>query len=403
MKALLLILDGLGDYVHPKYKKTPLMAAKKKYLKIMEKQAETGLMQPLMPGLPVGSDTGHLALFGYDPLKFYFGRGPFEALGSGFQLKENDVAFRLNFATAEDGKVVDRRAGRNAYGLDELAKALNFETKEAKFIVQHTTEHRGFLVIRPKRIKLGTKITDFDFEPGESLKYPKRLNNAAENKRTELLLKEFIKHAIKVLKDHPINVEREKKGLLKANIVLLRGAGKFIKLPTIEERFGIKMACVAGGALYKGVAKAVGMDVLNVPGATGDKNTNLNSKALYAVKASKDHDIVFMHVKATDNFGHDGNFEGKKWMIERVDKVLGFLMQYFDIIVITGDHSTPVTVKHHTGDPVPILLWAKPELGITRPDHGGFHELTKGNLRLNALDVLRYIRNKMLLVKKFGE
>ncbi|MEM4500276.1 MAG: 2,3-bisphosphoglycerate-independent phosphoglycerate mutase [Candidatus Woesearchaeota archaeon] len=401
LKAIMVILDGLGDYIHPVYGKTPLMAAKRLTLKKREKESETGLMQPIFPGLPVGSDTGHLALFGYDPFKYYAGRGAYEALGAGFELQEKDVAFRLNFATLKDGKIIDRRAGRSDYGLKEIVKELNFETKDAQFIVLHTTEHRGVLIIRPKRnINLGKDVEDFD---SEILHLPKRLNDDDSNKWTEVLLEEFITRSIKLLKDHRMNKERESKKLLPANIVLLRGAGKLPRYKKISEMFGIKMVCVAGGALYKGVAKSVGIDVVNVEGATGDKNTNLGMKITTAIKLKESYDVVFLHIKATDNFGHDGDFEGKKNFIEKVDKYLKYLFDAFDIVLITADHSTPVTVKRHTGDPVPIMLWSKPELGITRPDNGTFDELSQGLLRVTALDVLRLIRNKLNRVQKFGE
>ncbi|MEM4396691.1 MAG: 2,3-bisphosphoglycerate-independent phosphoglycerate mutase [Candidatus Woesearchaeota archaeon] len=401
ISALFMVLDGLGDYIHPKYKKTPLMMAKKTNLTLMEKQAETGLMQPTLPGLPVGSDTGHLALFGYDPFQFYAGRGPYEALGAGFELSEEDIALRVNFATEKDGKIVDRRVGRNDYKLKELAESLSYETEDVKYIVLHTTEHRGVLIIRPKKkILLGTNVTDYDHEP---LQEVKALSTKVEDKKTAELINEFIKNSVKKMRNHPINKERESKGLLPANFILLRGAGKLPKYSKIEEVHSVKMVCIAGGALYKGVARAVGMFVPDIEGATGDKNTNLMAKVNAAIKFKYDYDIVFMHIKATDNFGHDGDFEGKKNFIEKVDKIMKPLMENFDVILITADHSTPVTVKRHTGDPVPIMLWAKPELGITRPDNGGFHELSKGTIRITALDVLRLIRNKINMVKKFGE
>ena len=160
-----------------------------------------------------------------------------------------------------------------------------------------------------------------------------------------------------LLNKHPVNEERREKGELPANIILLRGAGSYEKITSIQERFGFSAACVAGASLYKGVAKYLGMNVLPVEGATGKSDTNLENKAEAALQALEKYDFVFVHVKDIDNNGHDGNFEGKKNIIAKMDKELVAWLKDADAyIAVTGDHSTPVTLKRHCSDPVPLVI-----------------------------------------------
>ena len=355
MNALLAIMDGLGD----RGKETPLSAATTPNLDALTAGGLAGFMHTIGRGIVPGSDTAHLALFGYDPHEFYRGRGPFEALGAGMSMGDGDVAFRTNLCTLdENGVIVDRRAGRKDLGFEEIYKAINgMEIDGVTCRVQHTVEHRGAMVLSGPG--LSEKITNTDpHEIGEPVLKSKPTAAGAE--KTAKVLNEFTKRAGEILAGHPVNEKRKAQGLKPANAVLARGPGIYKGIVHIKERLGISAVCVAGGALYKGAARYVGMDVADVPGATGTAETDLGAKARAALDNAGDHDLVFLHVKATDAFGHDGDFEGKRKMIERFDaELLPEVIGAFDVIFISGDHTTSVTAKRHTSDPVPILFWHK--------------------------------------------
>ncbi len=190
---------------------------------------------------------------------------------------------------------------------------------------------------------------------------------------------------------------------LPANIVLLRSAGSGKKLPSFTERFGISSACVAGGALYKGTARVIGMDVIDVPGATSDANTNLKAKAAATIEALIDHDFVFVHVKGCDSAGHDGDYAAKKKMIERMDKeLLPLLMKSGAYIVITGDHSTPVSRKAHSGHPVPILVYGDTERTDLVKKFDEISCASGGLGTLEGKDVIPLILNLISKAKKYG-
>lgn len=403
MRALMLILDGLGDKQYKLLRnKTPLEFARAPNLKKMGELGETGLMYTLGPGIIPGSDTAHLALFGYDPLEYYQGRGVYEALGAGIKLKPSDVAFRVNFATAKNGKIVDRRAGRNGFGLEELAEELNgWKIKNVKIIFKHTVEHRAVLVLRGKNLSKAVSDTD-PHRDGVPPRKPEPLDKSKDAKLTSNILQTFLEKANKLLKDHTINKKRKRRGLLPANTLLVRGAGQYHRIPSIKELYGITATGIAGGALYKGVARFVGMDVPEVPGATGDKNTNLYAKAEAAVNAKTD--LVFLHVKATDSFSHDHDYKGKSKFIEKVDKELvSRVMKEFDIVFVSGDHTTFSSVGEHTADPLPLLIYG--DESLIRRDLGKFSEryATLGQYRIFGLDVLPILLSKIGVLGKYGE
>mgnify|MGYP001026686290 CR=1 FL=1 len=358
-KAVLVIVDGLGDRV-VREGKTPLQLAKKPTLDELAREGSVGLMNALGPGVIPGSDTSHLAIFGYEPSIYYKGRGPFEALGVGISLKEGDVAFRCNFATVDDElKVIDRRAGRLKDEGKELAKSLqgmNIEGVEVVFA--SSTEHRGVLVLRGEG--LSSNISDTD--PHTSTKNAfvlesKPLNSGKEAKRTAKIVNKLVRRSKDILSSHPINKQLKKEGKLPANIILTRGAGIYQKIESLKDRYGFDSCCIAGAALYKGIAKYIGMEVLEVSGATGRIDTNIEAKALAAREALKKFDFVFIHIKGTDNASHDGNLEDKILMIEKADKLVNLLKKEDAYLIITADHSTPISIKRHSSDSVPLLIY----------------------------------------------
>jgi 2,3-bisphosphoglycerate-independent phosphoglycerate mutase len=425
MKALLVICDGMADRpVAELANKTPLEIASTPNMDWLAKHGVCGIMDTIAPGIAPGSDTAHLALLGYDPFEVYTGRGPFEASGAGIELKGGDVAFRANFATVDDSlTITDRRAGR-IHETEPLAEALQkIKLKDAKIIFKSTTGHRGTLVLRGEG--LSHEVSDADphdvgkkplkivpllqtqqqtmpaypIITGGIRKYVVRRSRAV---KTAKILNEFLKGAYGVLNDHPLNRERVKQGLPPGNYILLRGGGVVPNLAPIKERLNIDGVCVAAAALVKGVCRLAGMSVVDVPGATGSVNTDLHAKAKAALKGLEDHDFVLLHVKGCDEASHDGNSRAKIDMIEKVDAVLSQFLDGVDLIAVTADHTTPVSVKDHTADPVPVLISGK---GVREDDVQEFGErsVTKGGLgRIRGKDLLPIVADLIGKSSKFG-
>ncbi len=395
-------MDGLGDLQYRELgNRTPLEAAKTKNLDFMAKHGETGFMFTIAPGIIPGSDTAHLSIFGYPPEKYYFGRGLYEALGSGIELQENDIAFRANLGTIENGIITDRRAGRHSEFMKDLFKELDGITiEDVTIIAKHTSEHRGVVILRGPG--LSDRISDVDpHKTGVPINYCQPLDDSEDAKKTARIVNQLMHTAMEILERSKNNALRKSHGLLPANALLIRGGAKYHTAEPIYEKTKAKFSCIAGGALYKGVAKFVGMNVIDVPGATGDKFTDLKAKLDAAIKVKQESDIVFLHIKATDSFGHDGDFKGKKKFIEKVDKeVIPGLIKNFDVVVVTGDHSTPCKRKEHSGDAVPLLIWGK----NCRADKGVFSETNPNpTLFITGLDLMNIILNKIELLDKYGE
>ncbi|HEX55416.1 MAG: 2,3-bisphosphoglycerate-independent phosphoglycerate mutase [Candidatus Altiarchaeales archaeon] len=364
MKILLIICDGMGDRLIDG--KTPLEAARKPNMDFIAKNGITGIMDSVGPGVRPGSDTAHLSLFGYNPFDFYTGRGPFEALGAGLSLRKGDVALRCNFATLQNGKVIDRRAGRDEFGLEELANELDgMEISGTEIIFKKCSGHRAVLILRGENLSANVSDTDPEIKNAKPL-ISKPLDRNPDSTKTAEIINKFTQKSIEILGDHPINKERTKMGKLPANIILVRGAGIQTHLPPFNHRYKIKGACISATTLIRGVCRAIGMDIIGVEGATGHVDSNIGGKANAAINALKSYDFVFLHIKGTDEASHDGNFDLKKAMIERIDGevIKPILENRKDVtIVLTSDHSTPISIRQHSADPVPIAI-----LGDVRTD-----------------------------------
>jgi 2,3-bisphosphoglycerate-independent phosphoglycerate mutase len=391
--------------------KTPLEAANKPVLDQIAKTGICGIIDPIAPGIPPGSDSATLGLLGYDPVKFYSGRGALEALGSGVTVLTSDIGFRCNFATVNEALVVsDRRAGRIdnedasklAVSLQEvkLPKSLN-----AEFLFKNTVQHRAALVLRGP--KLSPAISDSDPETdGKKVLQVKPLDKSPEAKRTAKILNTLLHDFRRVLKDHPVNRRRAKEGLPQANMILCRGAGTVPKIVPLHEEFGIKPACVAAVSLVKGVCKVAGMNLIRVKGATGTPQTDYSAKAKAAVHALRAHDFVFLHVKAADVASHDGNVKLKVEVIEEIDRMLGYVVGHIDVdstfMAVTADHTTSLATRNHEGDPVPVAI-AGPY--VRRDDVAEYGERTcaRGGLnRIRGVDLMPTLMSLMGRAKKFG-
>ncbi len=404
-QCILIILDGLGDHPAPGLRgRTPLEAARQVNMKRLKKIGAQGLMDPISPGVPPGSDTSHLAILGYDLEKEYFGRGPIEALGEGVVLGENEIAFRANLATVKLANnmamVVDRRAGRiSTQETKNLVDILNEEVPEVdgcSFRSYGLTEHRMALTVSGEGLSYEVTDNDPHEEGAPMLECQQRqeARNADGARRLASVMNRWEIEAMRALSKADLNEQRKHSGRPVANAVLFRGSGVAKKLPGFHEKFGFHAAAIAGGALYKGVAKAVGMDFIEVEGANGMPNTNLEGKFEAAVHALGTHDFVFLHIKATDYFSHNKNALGKSRFISKVDENLCLipsdLLRTLSVI-LTGDHTTPCDRGMHSGEPVPLLL-ASP--GIRRDDTKVFSErqAASGALgRINGTDVMKII------------
>lgn len=401
-KIFMIILDGLGDRPNEILNgRTALQAAYRPNLNHLSQIGLNGLMAPISDGLRVGSDTSHLSLLGYNPLEVYTGRGPFEAMGLGMEVKPGDIAFRANFATRnEDNIIVDRRAGRINSGTDKLAEILNMEIDGIKFYVKEGVEHRAALLLRGDN--LSDMVTDSD--PHSVGLPPHRVEaRSKEADFTASVINKFLERSRELLSDDAINTERKKNGEMQANEILIRGPGKAPMIQPFSENFGLKGACVVGIPMIAGICNLVGMDVIKFKGATGRVDTDYEGKVRTSIEALKTYDFVLMNIKAPDVAGHDGDPLLKTEVIERIDKALANVKNILDetVVVITGDHSTPCSTRDHTGDSVPIIFATS---GIRRDRATLYDEVnsSKGALRISSNNVMLYLMNLSDRAEKYG-
>jgi len=357
-KVIFLVIDGLGDEEIPELKnKTPLEAAHTPNLDGWAKEGRTGLLLPAFKGKLPTSEEGHFSLFGYDIAEYKFGRGVITAMGAGLEVEKGDVALRGNFATLDNGEVVDRRAGRIKDTSKLIAAIDGMEVDGVRFYVRSAGEHRVGIVIKGKG--LSSDISDSDLHYVQKAKgrgEVKALSNTKEAQFTARVLNDFLNEVYRILKDHPENQKRD----LPANCILTRGASETMEIPSFEEMYGMRAACVAGKLLYKQIGKFLGMEVIEVEGATGLPTTNLKGKIESARKAIfSGYDFVFLHIKATDSLAEDGDFKGKRDFIEEIDRNLETLGEFTETLVITSDHSTCSLMASHCEREIPLLIKGK--------------------------------------------
>lgn len=404
-KIVLVVCDGLGDRPSASLGgKTPLQAAKKPFLDSIAREAMAGLLYTISPGIVPGSDTSHLSLLGYDPRESYTGRGPLEAVGAGIELQPGDVAFRCNFASVdEDGRVVDRRAGRiKEPDTGKLASLLSDISIDGhKLIFKESTEHRCVLVIRGS--DLGDKVTDTD--PGTEGKRPlKSVGKDERSQRTAGILNRFTELAIEKLSGAELNRQRIKNGEKPANAVLARGAGRYPEIEEFESRQGMSMGAIAAEGLIVGICKLLGAELKIPSGFTAGTDMQVGAVAGTASELLGSHDFLFIHVKQTDLAGHDGDAAGKVNALEKVDTMVRSLFDVAGDIVfaITGDHSTPVAAKEHTCDPVPLMIYSK---GLRSDGIASFDEIAcaQGSLTgLRGLELMPLLKGYADRNEKYG-
>jgi len=346
-KILLVVLDGLGDI--PSFDgKTPLEAAKTPNLDKLSKESALGMHIPVLPGITPGSGPGHLALFGYDPIKYEIGRGILEALGVGLEVTENDICIRANYAKVEekDGKliVLDRRAGRlSTEENKKLTEKISNEIKEingVKIFIKSGIEYRLAILLRFDE-KVNDDMCDIlETDPqneGKEVISPEPLSEKA--KIVSEVLKEFLSRVREIIKNE------------KGNYLLLRGYSTPPVIPNFSEIYKLKSLSIATYPMYKGLTKLIGMETTEVGGFS------IKDEIDVLRENYKNFDFIYLHIKKTDSYGEDGDFMNKLKVIEEFDSyLLEILSLNFDVLCITGDHSTPVIMKSHSFHPVPLLI-----------------------------------------------
>ena len=384
-KIVFLVVDGLGGLPIPETGTTELETAHTPNLDQLASRGICGMIDPVSPGITPGSAPGHLALFGYDPIKYTVGRGILEVLGIDFDVKKGDVAARGNFCTIDqNGVVIDRRAGRISTEKNkDLCKELSSIVLEgAELYITPVKEHRFALILSGD--DLSGEISDSD--PQQTGLEPQTmvpLSPAA--RKVARLANQFTKKARNILASHH-----------HANMVLLRGFSQHPDLPTMSEIYKLNAAAIAAYPMYRGLAKLAGMKILS----TG---VSIEAEFDTLVQQYNEYDYFFIHVKKTDSSGEDGDFDAKVNALEEIDKLLPRLTQLDpDVIVVSGDHSTPAFLKAHSWHPVPIILYSKQ----CRPDKvQEFSEqaCSSGALgRFPAVEVMPLAMANALKLAKFG-
>ena len=411
MKGLILIMDGMGDRPIKEFgNKTPLEAANTPNMDKMAAEGITGIMDSIAPGIIPGSDTAHLSILGYNPYEVYTGRGPFEANGVGVDVLAGDIAFRCNFSTVDEDLIVtDRRAGRIKEGtkeiVDELNKMVLEDYPDVKIIFKESTGHRAVLVLRGEG--LSGKVSDADPKvEGNKPKEVKPLDDTPEAAKTADILNKLVVKTYEMVKDHPVNVKRIEAGEPPANIVIPRGAGEVPSVESLNDKYEVNSACIAETGLIMGIGRFAGMDVIEMEDVTGGIDTNLyniRDTIVDQVKNS-DHDFFLINIDGADEAGHDGQTVEKKEFIEKVDEVvMSELIKLEDVyIFLTADHSTPISVMNHSGDPVPVLIRG-PEVRVDVVCEFSEVACAKGGLnRIRGSDVMNIMMDLMNYAHKFG-
>jgi len=363
MKYVLIVGDGMADLPVPELgNKTPLQAANKPNMDSIAAGGQSGLIRTVPGKLTPGSDVAICSVLGYNPKTYCTGRGPLEAPSRGIKLGKDDAAYRVNLITEKDDAIFDYSAGHitteEAAKLMEAIKGYFEEPGKIEFYTG--LDYRHFLLMRnfsnPELIECTPPHDAVGVKVSKVLPRAK----AAVAEKTAQWLRDLIIDSSDILRNHPVNVAREKAGKNPANLVWPWGGGRKPAMPTLMKKFGLKGAVISAVDLVKGLGTYAGMEIINVPGATGLYNTNYEGKADAALKALKDNDLVFVHVEAPDEAGHVKDYKLKVKTIEDLDnrlvgRVLGGLREPYAIAILP-DHPTPISTGTHSRDPVPFAI-----------------------------------------------
>jgi 2,3-bisphosphoglycerate-independent phosphoglycerate mutase len=385
MKYIILVGDGMADYpIAELNNKTPLEAAKTPNMDFIARGGILGRVKTIPDKMAPASDIANMSILGYDPGKYYTGRGPLEAANLGIELEERDIAFRCNFITTNNDILVDYSAGHIT--TKEAGILINFlnqrlGSEEIKFY--RGVSYRNLLVIKnaPENLLTVRCFPPHDIT-GKSIS-----RHLPKGKGGEFLIR-LMKESAKILAPYEINQVRIDLGENPADMIWLWGQGKKPNLPTYKEKYNLTGSVISAVDLIKGLGKLLGLEVINVPGATGFYDTDYQGKARAAIRALDDKDFVFLHVEAPDEAGHNGDLREKITAIERFDqfvvgKILSALKRNNNFrLLVLPDHPTPISVKTHTNEPVPFAIFGQ---DVSGSGSGGFSEkeAQKSNLFFN--------------------
>jgi 2,3-bisphosphoglycerate-independent phosphoglycerate mutase len=391
VKYIVLLCDGLSD--HPQESlggKTPMQAAHKPNLDRLCALGTQGTLMTGVPELPMGSDVGNMAVLGYDPRQYYSGRAPFEARNLGIELKKGEVAFRCNLVHVKDGVMDDYSAGHmNTEDGRELIKMLDKRLGNDKLKFIGGTQYRHITVMKGAGWE-GAKCTpphDITGQPIEEF-LPKGTGGKD--------LRQLMEDSRLLLDGHEVNRERRREGKKTANMIWFWGQGKSVEMPSFDGRFKKKGAVISAVDLIKGLGRTIGLDVIDVPGATGWLDSNFKGKAEAGLKALKKKDFLFLHLEATDEAGHKGDAAAKVKALELIDEqVLGTLLKGLEgedfRLLVSPDHATPLELKTHTLEPVPYFVYDS-----TAPQEGG-----SAYTEANATAAARHLAHGWELMPEF--
>jgi 2,3-bisphosphoglycerate-independent phosphoglycerate mutase len=390
-KVILVVLDGVGGLPGPGGQ-TSLEAARTPNLDDLARRGICGFHDPVAPGITPGSGPAHIGLFGYDPFRYTIGRGVLDTAGTPFAFRAGDLASRLNFATlAADGTISDRRAGRipDDEGRRVTGKlaAKIAEIDGVQVLLQHVKEYRAAAIFRGKRLDAGLG----DSDPQRVGLRPLDVAPTADNPTPEALLaaklsNAFIEKARKVLADEP-----------RANFVMMRGFDIYEPLPDFCKLYQWRACAVASYPMYKGVAKLAGMRVMEAGQSSMEEELDLVEREYSGT------DFIFLHIKKTDSMGEDGNYDGKVEVIEHFDRLVPRLVKLNpDVLCITGDHSTPWSLKSHSWHPVPVCLVAASARTDACRSFGETSFLQGGLGRIHSTELMPLLLAHAERLKKFG-
>lgn len=396
MKYIIILGDGMADYHKgPLGKNTPLELAKKPIIDALANKGQVGLIKTIDDGLSPGSDIANLSVLGYDPKKYYTGRSSLEALNIGVEMTENDTVFRVNLVTLSgEGKFYDKIM--QDYSAGEIP------TEQARKLISEIDEKLGGCI----KFYGGTSYRNCALLPGSMCSTEFTPPHDILEKGIEPYLPKgdgaeifisLIEKSFDILKDHPINLERIKSGKNPANAIWFWGKGTKPSLPKFQEIYNLKGAIISAVDLLKGIAVACGMDVINVEGATGTVDTNFEGKAQACIKALEANDFVYVHIEAPDECGHQGDAQGKILSIEKIDGAVKTIIEELDrqqeeyCIAVLPDHATPLSLRTHTADPVPYLVYnsvRNANCGLSYTEENG----EKGLYLSNGRALMQYMK-----------
>ncbi len=355
MKFVVIVGDGMADYLLPELDNhTPLEIANTPNMDFIAKHGRCGMAKTIPNNLPAGSDVANLSILGYDPLKYYTGRGALEAASIGIPLYKEDVAFRCNLITEKDGLLVDYSAGHiSSEEARILIDTLNHELKNCRLYAG--VGYRHVLVMKQGEKAICTPPHD---AVGE------HINNILPKGEDAEILIDIIKASKPILEKHDVNRKRRNEGKNPANLIWLWGQGKPPSMPSFRKLYGVSGSVISAVDLIKGIGKYAGLDVIEVPGANAYLDTNFSGKAKYALLSLKERDFVLVHVEAPDEAAHIGDIDAKIKAIEDFDeKVVGGVLNEIECydeykILVMPDHPTPISVRTHTKEPVPFAIYS---------------------------------------------